>query len=206
MSSSSTGARATRPRSAATTAAASADRAHRDRRACHRGMASERRLDFAELDAMAAHLDLQVAAPEVLQLPKQHPDLTREQKAEIVLAGPRGDRTVREICSEDEIAETLCYQWRDRCWRWQGGVATPRDTGIDRRDAELKDAKKRIAQLERALGRKTYEPEVAGDSRGTGRERPCVQSPRVIAHGRRFAVVARVAGISCQAIYRTPTR
>lgn len=137
---------------------------------------------------------------------RKYRTFTPEQKAEIVLAGPRGDRTVREICSEDEIDETLCHQWRDRFWRWQGGVATPRDTGTDRRDAELKDAKKRIAQLERALGRRPTNRRSRGNSRGTGRERPCVQSPRVIAHGRRFAVVARVAGISCQAIYWTPTR
>lgn len=48
------------------------------------------------------------------------------------LAGLRGDRTVRDICREYEIAETLYYQWRDR-------------------------------MLERALGRKTYELEVAGE-------------------------------------------
>ena len=42
-------------------------------------------------------------------------------------------------------------------------LATPRDKGGDPKDAELKDAKKKIAQLERALGRKTYELEVAGE-------------------------------------------
>ena len=102
-----------------------------------------------------------------------------DEKAEIVLAGLRGDRSVRDVCREYEIAETLYYQWRDRLL--EGGkaaLATPRDKDKDPRDGELRDAKKRIAQLERALGKKTYELEVAGDSRGTGRERPCVQSPR----------------------------
>jgi transposase len=37
-----------------------------------------------------------------------------EQKAEIVLAGLRGDRSVREVCREYQIAETLYYQWRER--------------------------------------------------------------------------------------------
>ena len=32
---------------------------------------------------------------------------TPEQKAEIVLAGLRGDRSVREVCREYQIAETL---------------------------------------------------------------------------------------------------
>ena len=87
-----------------------------------------------------------------------------DEKTEIVLAGLRGDRSVRDVCREYEIAETLYYQWRDRLL--EGGkaaLATPRDKGKDPRDGELRDAKKRIAQLERALGKKTYELEVAGE-------------------------------------------
>ena len=78
--------------------------------------------------------------------------------------GLRGDRTVRDICREYAIAETLYYQWRDRLL--EGGkaaLATPRDKSSDPRDSELREAKKRIAHLERALGRKTYEVEVAGE-------------------------------------------
>jgi len=37
-----------------------------------------------------------------------------EQKLEVVLAGLRGDRSIRDVCCEYEIAETLYYQWRDR--------------------------------------------------------------------------------------------
>ena len=95
---------------------------------------------------------------------RKYRTFTPEQKAEIVLAGLRGDRTVRDICREHEIAETLYYQWRDRLL--EGGkvaLATPRDKASDSRDAELRDAKKRIARLERALGKKTYELEVAGE-------------------------------------------
>jgi transposase-like protein len=95
---------------------------------------------------------------------KKYRSFTPEQKAEIVLAGLRGDRTVRDVCREHEIAETLYYQWRDRLL--EGGKAalsTSRDKGGSPEAAELKDAKKRIAQLERALGRKTYELEVAGE-------------------------------------------
>ena len=95
---------------------------------------------------------------------RKYRTFTPDQKAEIVLAGLRGDRTVRDICREHEIAETLYYQWRDRLL--EGGkaaLATPRDKAGDPKDAELKDATKRIAHLERALGRKTYEVEVAGE-------------------------------------------
>jgi transposase len=95
---------------------------------------------------------------------RKYRTFTPEQKTEIVLAGLRGDRSVRDVCREYEIAETLYYQWRDRLL--EGGkaaLATPRDKGGDPTSAELKDARKRIAQLERALGRKTYELEVAGE-------------------------------------------
>lgn len=95
---------------------------------------------------------------------RKYRTFTPEQKLEIVLAGLRGDRTVREICREYEISETLYYQWRDRLL--EGGkaaLATSRDKGADPRDAENKELRKKVAQLERALGRKTYELEVAGE-------------------------------------------
>jgi transposase-like protein len=87
-----------------------------------------------------------------------------EEKTEIVLAGLRGDRSVRDVCREYEVSETLYYQWRDRLL--EGGkaaLATPRDKGKDPTEVEMAEAKKRIGQLERALGRKTYELEVAGE-------------------------------------------
>jgi transposase len=31
-----------------------------------------------------------------------------------VLAGLRGDRSIREVCREHQIAKTLYYQWRER--------------------------------------------------------------------------------------------
>jgi transposase len=95
---------------------------------------------------------------------RKYRTFTAEQKLEIVLAGLRGDRSVRDVCREHGIAETLYYQWRDRLL--EGGkaaLATPRDGGSDPTQAELRDAKKRIGQLERALGKKTYELEVAGE-------------------------------------------
>ena len=95
---------------------------------------------------------------------RKYRTFTPEQKTEIVLAGLRGDRTVRDVCREYEIAETLYYQWRDRLL--EGGkaaLATSRDRGKDPTELELREAKKRIAQLERSLGRKTYEAEVAGE-------------------------------------------
>ena len=94
---------------------------------------------------------------------RKYRTFTPEQKTEIVLAGLRGDRTVRDICREYEIAETLYYQWRDRLL--EGGkaaLATSRDRGASAEAAENKELRRKVAQLERALGKKTYELEVAG--------------------------------------------
>ena len=100
-----------------------------------------------------------------------------ERKAEIVLAGLRGERSVRDVCREHEIAETLFYQWRDKLL--EGGteaLRSARERAKDPREQELKDAKRRVAQLERARGKKTYELEVAGKAL-VGWECPRVQSP-----------------------------
>jgi transposase-like protein len=82
-----------------------------------------------------------------------------KRKAEIVLAGLRGDKSVRDVCREHGIAETLYYQWREKLL--EGG--TQALNGKDERQAE-KELRKKIAELERALGRKTYELEIAGEA------------------------------------------
>jgi transposase len=67
---------------------------------------------------------------------RKYRQFTPEQKAGIVLAGLRGDRSVREVCREYQIAETLYYQWRERLL--EGGkqaLANPREKTAER--AEL---------------------------------------------------------------------
>ncbi len=87
-----------------------------------------------------------------------------EQKIEIVLAGLRGDRPTRDVCREYQISEALFYQWRERLLEGgKGALATPRDKKPPEA-AELAELKKKVAQLERALGRKTYELEIAGEA------------------------------------------
>jgi transposase len=79
-----------------------------------------------------------------------------------VVAGLRGDVSVKELCRQHEIAETLYYSWREKLL--EGGREALAGKEERRRERELK---RRIAQLERALGRKTYELEIAGElSRG----------------------------------------
>lgn len=84
---------------------------------------------------------------------------TAEQKLAIVLAGIRGDRSVKEVCREHQISDTLFYSWRDKLL--EGGRAAL--AGKEDRQGD-KDLRRKIAELERALGRKTYELEIAGEA------------------------------------------
>ncbi len=83
---------------------------------------------------------------------------TAQRKLEIVLAGLRGDRTVKEICREHAISETLYYGWRDQLLE----AGRERFAGKERNGE--KELRRKVAQLERALGRKTYELEIAGEA------------------------------------------
>ncbi len=82
---------------------------------------------------------------------RRYRKFTAQQKLEIVLAGLQADRSVREVCREHEIAETLYYGWRDKLL--EGGKSEL--AGKEERQGE-RELRHRVAQLERALGRKTY--------------------------------------------------
>ena len=66
---------------------------------------------------------------------------------------------MKVICREHEIAETLYYSWREKLL--EGGKTAL--AGKDERTGE-KEPRRRIRKLERALGRKTYELEIAGEA------------------------------------------
>ena len=82
-----------------------------------------------------------------------------QKKLEIVLAGLRGDVSVKDLCRQHQIAETLYYSWREKLL--EGGKTAL--AGKEERQGE-RELRQRIAQLERALGRKTYELDVAGEA------------------------------------------
>ena len=84
---------------------------------------------------------------------------TAQQKIEIVLAGLRGDRSVKEVCREHEISETLYYCWREKLL--EGGREAL--AGKEERRGE-RELRRKVRELERALGRKTYELEIAGEA------------------------------------------
>ena len=76
-----------------------------------------------------------------------------------MLAGLCGDRSVKEVCREHQISETLDYGWRDKLL--EGGRAVL--AGMEERSGE-QELRRKIRELERALGRKTYELEIAGEA------------------------------------------
>ena len=89
---------------------------------------------------------------------KRYHKWTVGQKLEIVLAGLRGDRSVAEVCREHQISENLFYTWREKLL--EGG--SERLSGKEER-TEIAELRKRVRDLERSLGRKTYELEILGN-------------------------------------------
>jgi transposase-like protein len=90
---------------------------------------------------------------------RKYRTFTAEKKLEIVLAGLRAEVSVKELCRSHGIAETLYYSWREKL------LAGGREAlaGKEERQGE-RELKRRVRDLERALGRKTYELEVAGEA------------------------------------------
>ena len=90
---------------------------------------------------------------------RKYRNFTVQKKLEIVLAGLRGDVSVKDLCRQHQIAETLYYSWREKLL--EGGKVAL--AGKEERQGE-RALKHRIRELERALGRKTYELEIAGEA------------------------------------------
>jgi transposase len=88
---------------------------------------------------------------------RKYRKFTSKQKVELVLASFRGDRSVAESCCEHDISETLLRRWRDQML---AAAAERYEAGQDR--LVQAEQRRRIAELERALGKKTYELEISG--------------------------------------------
>jgi transposase len=82
---------------------------------------------------------------------------TPQQKLELVMASWRGERSIAELCREHDISESLLRRWREQILE----AGMERFAAGEQRSAGVEQGKK-IAELERALGRKTYELEIAG--------------------------------------------
>jgi transposase len=95
----------------------------------------------------------------VLSEQRKYRTFSVQKKLEIVLAGLRGDVSVKDLCRQHQIAETLYYSWREKLL--DGGKVAL--AGKEERQGE-RELKQRIRELERALGKKTYELEIAGEA------------------------------------------
>jgi transposase len=83
---------------------------------------------------------------------------TAQQKSELVLASLRGPKTIAQLCREHEISETLLRRWREQFL----AAGAERLQGRQER-TEADELRRQVSRLERALGRKTMEVEVAGE-------------------------------------------
>src|SRR5947199_402483 len=86
---------------------------------------------------------------------------TAQQKIEIVLGGLRGDRSVKEVCREHEISDTLYYSWREKLL--EGGREAL--AGKEERGGE-RELRRRIRELERAQADPALPPARAAQAAG----------------------------------------
>ena len=89
---------------------------------------------------------------------RRYRKFTAQQKTEIVLASLRGPKSLAELCREHEIADSLLRKWREQFL----AAGAERLSGKTER-TEADELRRQVARLERALGRKTMEVEVAGE-------------------------------------------
>ena len=89
---------------------------------------------------------------------KKYRKFTAAQKTEIVLASLRANKTMTELCREYDIADSLLRKWREQFL----AAGAERLSGKTER-TEADELRRQISRLERALGRKTMEVEVAGE-------------------------------------------
>jgi len=81
-----------------------------------------------------------------------------QQKTELVLASLRGPKTIAQLCREHDISESLLRKWREQFL----AAGAERLSGKAER-TEADELCRQVSRLERALGRKTMEVEVAGE-------------------------------------------
>jgi len=89
---------------------------------------------------------------------RKYRKFTAQLKTEIVLVSLRGPKSMAELCREHEIAESLLRKWREQFL----AAGAERLQGKSER-TEADELRRQITRLERALGRKTMEVEVAGE-------------------------------------------
>ena len=88
---------------------------------------------------------------------RKYRKFSAQQKTELVLASLRGPKSMAELCREHDIADSLLRKWREQ---FLAAGAERLQGKAERTEAD--ELRRQISRLERALGRKTLEVEVAG--------------------------------------------
>jgi transposase len=89
---------------------------------------------------------------------RKYRKFSAQQKTELVLASLRGSKTIAQLCREHDISESLLRKWREQFL----AAGAERLHGRQER-TEADELRRQVSRLERALGRKTMEVEVAGE-------------------------------------------
>ena len=89
---------------------------------------------------------------------RKYRKFSAQQKTEIVLTSLRGPKSTAELCREHEIADSLLKTWPEQ---FLAAGAERLEGKTERSEAD--ELRRQVARLERALGRKTMEVEVAGE-------------------------------------------
>lgn len=133
---------------------------------------------------------------------RKYRKFSAQQKTEVVLASLHGPKSIAQLCREHDISESLLRKWREQFL----AAGAERLSGRQER-TEADELRRQVSRLERALG---AQDDGGGGRGGTlagmGVSMRVARSRELVAQGRPAALVARVAGISRQAIYRRPRR
>ena len=89
---------------------------------------------------------------------RRYRKFSAQQKTELVLASLRGPKTITELCREHEISDSRLRKWREQFL----AAGAERLSGKAQR-TETDELRRQVLRLERALGRKTMEVEIAGE-------------------------------------------
>ena len=89
---------------------------------------------------------------------RKYRKFSAQQKTELVLASLRGPKTIAQLRREHDISESLLRKWREQFL----AAGAERLHGRQER-TEVDELRWQVSRLERALGRKTMEVEVAGE-------------------------------------------
>jgi len=81
-------------------------------------------------------------------------DWSAEEKVEIVLAGIKGEKSIAQICRDNNISQTTYYNWRDKF------LDSAKAAFRNGTSSEEKALKSKIEDLEQIIGKITVENEI----------------------------------------------